>query len=130
MRPWLTVLTAAHVFVCIVFVDAGSHVLGPAARARAADAEERRELESTVDAALKRQEEEAYRAAAAARAASSAAAGGGGARAPPAWVYDAAAGYHRDAVSGFMFDPKSKLYFDPARRAWGPTGPGEGACAM
>jgi hypothetical protein len=101
---------------------AGAHVLGPGARARLAEEAERRALEATVDAALKAREEATYRQAAAAR---EAARGGavGGVRAPPAWVYDAASGYHRDALSGFLYDPASKQYFNPATQAWGAVGP-------
>ena len=92
-------------------------MLGPGARARLAEEAERRALEQSVDAALKAREEATYRQASAAREAVR------GARAPPAWVYDAAAGYHRDAVSGFLYDPASKQYYNPATGAWGAVGP-------
>jgi hypothetical protein len=96
-------------------------VLGPGARARLAEEAERRALEATVDASLKAREEATYRQAAAAREA--ARGGAGGVRAPPAWVYDAASGYHRDALSGFLYDPASKQYYNPATQAWGAVGP-------
>lgn len=96
-------------------------MLGPGARARLAEEAERRALEATVDASLKAREEATYRQAAAAREA--ARGGAGGVRAPPAWVYDAASGYHRDALSGFLYDPASKQYYNPATQAWGAVGP-------
>ena len=111
-------------------VCAGAHALGPGARARLAEEAERREAEAALDASLKRREEDAYRTAQAQRSAAVGGGGAGQARPPPAWVFDASSGYHRDAHSGFLFDPASKQYFDPNTRAWGAKGPDAGACGF
>jgi WW domain-binding protein 4 len=92
-------------------VPAGPPVMSAAARARVAEEAARRELETAVDAELKRRQEARYRAAASC--------------ASPVWAYDAAVGYHRDTSNaGWLYDPRTQQYFCPQTAEWGAIGPG------